>query len=226
MLWAHERKEVSWKGSTAREGTYGTEVGVLHNVIGHHAVLRGQRHDKEQSIPSLLAYCALSMNEGYQKGEDEEVGSPLVLAGVKEELQNGWVFGKDGAELVEQDNQLSLHGGGGCPRAGAQQHHQGLQDGLMVQQGLVRLGDQHLVHLQLLQFGFVSEFPPQAPEEELLHDVLTDHKLQNRPHRSILGLLFNEQEQHVFYIVLHSAGLIWRDGSIFCLGVLQGVMLL
>lgn len=223
---AHERKEVSWKESTAREGTYWTEVGVLHNVIGHHAVLRGERHDKQQSIPSLLAYCALPMNEGYQEREDEEVGGPLVLTGVEEEFQNGWVFGKDGAELVEQDDQLCLHGWGGCPRTGAQQHHQGFQDGLMVQQGLVRLRDQHFVHLQLLQFGFVGELPPQAPEEKLFHDVLTDHKLQNWPHGSILGLFFNEQEQHVFHIVLHSAGLIWRDRSIFCLGVLQGVMFL
>lgn len=212
--------------NTATRGTYWTKVRVLHDVTGHHAVLSRERHDEKQSIPGLLPYCPLSVNEGNQKGEDEEVGRPLVLTRVEEQFQNGWVFGKDGTELIEQDDQLLLHGRGGCARARAQQHHQGLQNGLVVQQRLVRLGDQHLVHLQLFDFSVISKFPPQAPKEEFLHDVLGDHKFQNWPHRGILGLLFNQQEEHVFHIVLHCTGLIWRDGSVLCLGVLQGVVLL
>lgn len=94
--------------------TYWTKVGVLHDVMGHHAVLSRERHDEEQSIPGLLAYSPLPVNEGNQKREDEEVGSPLVLASVEEEFQDGWIFGKNGTELIEQDNQLPLHGGGGC----------------------------------------------------------------------------------------------------------------
>lgn len=121
----------------AVRGTYWTKVGVLHDVTGHHAVLRRERHDEKQSIPGLLTYCPLSVNEGNQKGEDEEVGCPLVLTRVEEEFQNGWIFGKDGTELIEQDNQLLLHGRGGCSRTRAQQHHQGLQNGLVVQQWLV-----------------------------------------------------------------------------------------
>ena len=145
--------------------TYGTEVGVLHDVVSHHAVLGGQRHDEEQGIPGLLADGPLPVNEGDEKGEDEEVRSPLVLTGVEEELQDGWIFGKNGTELIEQDYQLRLHSGGGCSRAGAQQHHQGLQNGLVVQQRLVGLGDQHLVHLELLHLRLIGEFPPQAPKE-------------------------------------------------------------
>lgn len=94
-------------------GTYWAKVGVLHNVMGHHAVLSRQRHDEKQSVPGLLTYCPLSVNEGNQKGEDEEVGGPLVLTSVEEEFQDGRIFGKDGTELIKQDNQLPLHSGGG-----------------------------------------------------------------------------------------------------------------
>lgn len=158
--------------STPTRGTYWTKVGVLHNVMGHHAVFGRQGHDEQQSIPGLLTYCPLSVNEGNQKGEDEEVGGPLVLTSVEEEFQDRGIFGKDGTKLIEQDNQLPLHGGCGCSRTRAQQHHQGLQDGLVVQQRLVGLGDQHLIHLELLDFSLISKFPPQAPKKELLHDVL------------------------------------------------------
>lgn len=123
--------------NTATRGTYWTKVGVLHDVMGHHAVLGRERHDEKQSIPGLLTYCPLSVNERYQKGEDEEVGRPLVLTCVEKEFQDGRIFGKDGTELIEQDDQLPLHGGGGCAGTRAQQHHQGLQDGLVVQQRLV-----------------------------------------------------------------------------------------
>lgn len=95
-------------------GTYRTKVGVLHDVMRHHAVLGRERHDEKQSVPGLLAHSALSVNKGNQEGEDEEVGRPLVLTRVEEEFQDGRIFGKDGAELVEQDHQFPLHGGGGC----------------------------------------------------------------------------------------------------------------
>ena len=195
-------------------------------MMGHHTVLGRERHDEEQGVPGLLAHGPLPVNEGDQKGEDEEVRSPLVLTSVEEEFQDGWIFGKNGTELIEQDHQLPLHGGGGCSRTRAQQHHQGLQNGLVVQQRLVGLGDQHLIHLELLHFCLIGKLPPQAPKEEFLHDVLRDHKFQDWPHGSIPGLLLNQQKEHVLYIVLDSTGLIWRDGPIFCLGVLQGVMLL
>lgn len=42
------------------------------------------------------------MNEGDQKGEDEEVRGPLVLTSVEEEFQDGWIFGKNETELIEQ----------------------------------------------------------------------------------------------------------------------------
>lgn len=83
-----------------------------------------------------------------------------------------------------------------------------------MQQRLVRLAHQHLVHLELLQFHVVRELPAEAPHEQALHHILHHHKLQDGAHGARLpALLLHQQEEHVLYVVLHGAGLISRDGA-------------
>lgn len=41
-----------------------------------------------------------------------------------------------------------------------------------MQQRLMRLGHEHLVHFELLNFCLIGELSPEAPKEKLLHDVL------------------------------------------------------
>ena len=191
-----------------------TEEGVLCDVLGHSLVLSRQRHDEQQGVPGLLAHRALPVDEGDEQGEDEEVGGALVLAGVEEHLQNRRVLRQDAAQLVEQQHQLGLDRRGRRAGAGGQQHHERPQDGLVVQQRLVRLPHQHLVHLQLLQLHVVGELPAQAPHEEALHHVLHHHKLQDGAHGAgLAALLLHQQEQHVLHIVLHRVGLVPGDGA-------------
>ncbi|KAF3852481.1 hypothetical protein F7725_005836 [Dissostichus mawsoni] len=172
------------------------------------------RHDEQQSVSGLLAHRALPVDEGDEQGEDQEVSGPLILAGVEKQLQNGRVLGQHAAELVEQQHQLRLHLRSRGAGAGGQQHHEGPQDGLVVQEGLLRLAHQHLVHLQLLQLHVVRELSAQAPHEQALHHVLHHHKLQDGAHGSGLpAVLLHQQEQHVLHIVLHGARLVSGDGA-------------
>ncbi|TNN89582.1 hypothetical protein EYF80_000185 [Liparis tanakae] len=172
------------------------------------------RHDEQQGVPGLLAHRALPVDEGDEQGEDEEVGGPLVLTGVEEQLQDGGVFGQNAAQLVEQQHQLGLHLRRGGARAGRQQHDERPQDGLVVQQGLARLAHQHLVHLELLQLHVVGELAAEAPHEEALHHVLHHHELQDGAHGAgLTALLLHQQEQHVLHVVLHRARLVSGHGA-------------
>lgn len=189
-----------------------TEVGVLCDVFGHSLILSRQRHNEQQGIPGLLAHCALSVDEGDEQGEDEEVCGSLILTGVEKQLQNRRVLRQNTAQLVEQQDQLSFHCWRGCARTGGQEHHEWPQDGFMMQQRLVGLSHQHLIHLQLLQLHVIGELPAEAPHKETLHHVLHHYKLQDGAHGAgLTALLLDKKEQHVLHIVLHCTRLISRD---------------
>lgn len=132
-----------------------------------------------------------------------------------------------------------LTGGGAGTRG--EQHHERAEDGLVVQQRLPGLGQQHLVHPELLQLHVLGELSPQAPQEQPLHHALQNHELQDGPHGSawrrhthsqevrlkqppppqrdgvrrvsltLPRLLLHQQEQHVLHVVLDGAGLVRRD---------------
>ena len=67
-------------------------------VAGRHG------HDEQQRITGLLPQHALVVDERDEEGEDDEVGGALVGVAVKEELQDGGLFGHRDAELVEQQH--------------------------------------------------------------------------------------------------------------------------
>lgn len=81
-----------------------------------------------------------------------------------------------------------------------------------MQQRLLGLTDQHLVHLELLELRLLGEIAPQAPHEQALHHVLHDNELQNGTHGSAhSALLLHQKEEHVLYVVLHRARLVQWD---------------
>lgn len=210
MTFCKEQK----RGKMSSMWTDRTEERVLGNVFGHSLVLSRQWHDEQQSVSGLLTHCSLPVDERDEEGKYEEVGCSLILAGVEKQLQNRWVFSQNAAQLVEQQNQLGFNIRRCGGRTGGQQHHERPQDGLVMQQRLVRLPHQHFVHLQLFQLHVVCELSSKAPHEQTLHHILHHHKLQDGAHRAFLtAFLFNQEEQHVLHIILHSTRLVSRNGT-------------
>lgn len=95
------------------------------------------------------------VDEGDQKGEDQEVGWTVLPGGILEEkLQGRGLPGQGDAELVQQQHQVVFqYGRGGPRRESAEEGDEGPQDRLVAEERLVGLADQHLKQLQLFHLG-------------------------------------------------------------------------
>lgn len=116
--------------------------------------------------------------------------------------------------LVEQQNQAVLQRwrtsqlriGASC-----QQPQQGVEDGVVLQHGLLRLADEHLEELQQRPLAVWVQATPQVPLDQTLQNVLGDHHVQYGAHglrasatvRAVGGPLFGQQAQHLVGVVAH-----------------------
>lgn len=80
--------------------THWAEVRVLSDVMRHSLVAGRGSHDQQQCVSRLLSNGSISMNEGHEQGEDQQIGGALLSRRRPEQhLQNYRLPGHGHAHL-------------------------------------------------------------------------------------------------------------------------------